>query len=194
MTLTFAALRAANLARQRACPDYDWSLTDWIIATGGEVGEVLNVVKKLTRADDGLPGNARLPSELIADLADELADAVIYLDLALARAGDPALVDSPLLGDTLGWSRLSGFDTLRDTTLWDWREAAAVVRQVASSLLLPLGRLAEEGGDEENAIADLLTGLDCLAFAAGIDLGAAVVSKFNRSSEKLGYDVKLEAA
>lgn len=89
----------------------DWSLSDWLTATMGELGEAANIAKKLNRVRDGIPGNSETPEELRAAFADELADTFIYLDL--------------------------------------------------------------------------------LAQSQGIVLEEAVVSKFNRTSEKIGYDIKL---
>lgn len=64
-----------------------WSLSDWMTATLGELGEAANVVKKLNRVRDGIPGNTRTEEQLRQDLADELADAFIYLDLTAQAAG-----------------------------------------------------------------------------------------------------------
>ncbi len=88
--LSFADLRAANVAR---CAKWhpggisDWSLSDWMTATCGELGEAANVVKKLNRCRDGLPGNNKTEDELRSMLGDELADTAIYLDLLAAAAG-----------------------------------------------------------------------------------------------------------
>ena len=61
----------------------DWSLSDWFMATFGELGEGANVGKKLNRIRDHIPGNkfTETEEELKAALADELADTFIYLDL-----------------------------------------------------------------------------------------------------------------
>lgn len=64
-----------------------WSLSDWMTATAGELGEAANVVKKLNRVRDGIPGNAETPEQLRQMLADELADVAIYLDLLAQAAG-----------------------------------------------------------------------------------------------------------
>ena len=91
MSLTFEQLSEANLRRCEAAfhPLDAWSLTDWMTAVAGECGEAANVIKKLRRIDIG-SGFVR-PTEqaapLLDDLADELADTVIYLDLLAARAG-----------------------------------------------------------------------------------------------------------
>lgn len=63
-----------------------WSLSDWMTATLGELGEAANVAKKLNRVRDGIPGNTESPEELRAQLADELADTFIYLDLLAQSA------------------------------------------------------------------------------------------------------------
>lgn len=73
----------------------DWSLSDWMTATLGELGEAANVAKKLNRVRDGIPGNAETPEQLKQNLADELADAFIYLDL-LAQSQGIVLQDAVL--------------------------------------------------------------------------------------------------
>lgn len=64
-----------------------WSLSDWMTATAGELGEAANVIKKLNRVRDGIPGNAETPEQLRGQLADEIADVAIYLDLMAQAAG-----------------------------------------------------------------------------------------------------------
>jgi NTP pyrophosphatase (non-canonical NTP hydrolase) len=56
-------------------------------AVAGEVGEAANIVKKLNRVRDGIPGNAETPEQLRSMLADEIADAAIYLDLLAQSLG-----------------------------------------------------------------------------------------------------------
>ena len=82
MSYNLEDLRAVNLAR---CTDpvqaggyghahglRDWSEERWALAMIGEAGETCNAVKKVLRGD----GSA-------ADVAEEAADTVIYLDLLL---------------------------------------------------------------------------------------------------------------
>jgi NTP pyrophosphatase (non-canonical NTP hydrolase) len=64
-----------------------WSLSDWMTATMGELGEAANIAKKLNRVRDGIPGNSETPEALRAALADELADTFIYLDLLAQSQG-----------------------------------------------------------------------------------------------------------
>lgn len=64
-----------------------WSLSDWMTATVGELGEAANIVKKLNRVRDGIIGNEDSEDVLKQRLADELADTFIYLDLLIQAAG-----------------------------------------------------------------------------------------------------------
>ena len=64
-----------------------WSLSDWITAVVGELGEAANIAKKLNRVRDGIPGNKESPDELRTKFARELADTFIYLDLLAQAAG-----------------------------------------------------------------------------------------------------------
>lgn len=64
-----------------------WTLSDWMTATMGELGEAANVIKKLNRVRDSIPGNTATPEQLRSQLAEELADVAIYLDLLAQAAG-----------------------------------------------------------------------------------------------------------
>ena len=64
-----------------------WSLSDWMTATTGELGEAANVAKKLNRERDGIKGNSETVEQLRAMLADEIADVFIYLDLMAQSQG-----------------------------------------------------------------------------------------------------------
>jgi len=85
----FARLRAANATRVQRWhgpTSEPWTGADWSNAMQGEAGEAGNVVKKLRRAETGAVNDGD-PSrdELIAALADEIADIVIYLDILAAH-------------------------------------------------------------------------------------------------------------
>ena len=66
-----------------------WSLSDWAVAMAGECGEACNIVKKITRVEDGLDQGRHdgTTKELRAKLADELADTITYAFLLADRAG-----------------------------------------------------------------------------------------------------------
>lgn len=94
--LSFAVLRAANLARcnQSFHPGggiKDWSPSDWATAMAGECGEACNEVKKLRRiAPYPEAINAGQSGDYLAALdrlSDELGDLIAYADLLAARFG-----------------------------------------------------------------------------------------------------------
>jgi NTP pyrophosphatase (non-canonical NTP hydrolase) len=64
-----------------------WSLSDWMVAVCGECGEAANIVKKLNRYRDGIPGNSKTKEELMEDLKKELGDISVYLDLMAQAIG-----------------------------------------------------------------------------------------------------------
>lgn len=88
----FKAISLTNRSRSEAENGFnhkleDWSLSDWTTALCGEVGELANIVKKLNRARDGIPGNKETEEELREALEDEIADVFLYLDLIAQREG-----------------------------------------------------------------------------------------------------------
>jgi len=104
--LTFAILRAANLARlptfkngkgelahptvEGQPPGHDWALSQWANATCGELGEAANLVKKIERGDFALDDVITIKGESMTArelLAKEIADVVCYIDLLANRAG-----------------------------------------------------------------------------------------------------------
>ena len=69
-------------------PVQSWTLSDWMTALTGELGEAANIVKKMNRERDGIAGNKKEEVDSYKlMLADELADVYIYLDLFCAAAG-----------------------------------------------------------------------------------------------------------
>lgn len=89
-SLTFARVRHVNVSRCERWHQGDsgWTAADWATAFGGEVGEALNIVKKLRRAECSMPGAFDPDNEqLLAALADEVADVFLYLDLLAAHYG-----------------------------------------------------------------------------------------------------------
>lgn len=77
MPLNFQTLRTVNVKRSEEvfCSMGDWSPTDWACALAGEAGEACNKIKKMRRGE----------AILTVDIAEELADVVIYTDLLAAR-------------------------------------------------------------------------------------------------------------
>ena len=90
--MRFADFSEANRARCESPqgfkhPLQGWSLSDWMTATLGELGEAANVAKKLNRVRDGVPGNKETEAELRAKLKREIGDTFVYLDLLAQAAG-----------------------------------------------------------------------------------------------------------
>lgn len=79
MSLSFEELRKVNVRRTEQIfhKVFDWSPTDWATAMAGECGEACNKIKKLRRGE-------QIPT---SEIADELADLVIYADLLAERLG-----------------------------------------------------------------------------------------------------------
>jgi NTP pyrophosphatase (non-canonical NTP hydrolase) len=76
-------LRVANNTRQVQWENAQDKLSLSYLgnAIAGEVGEACNVIKKLEREQLGLRGSRAS----VADLADELADVIIYIDILASR-------------------------------------------------------------------------------------------------------------
>lgn len=92
--LTFAHFRAVN--HERALLWHkggleEWSVADWAVATAGECGEICDAVKKLRRIECSVESkNTRQPEnavDAILDIAKEIGDTAVYLDLLAQRLG-----------------------------------------------------------------------------------------------------------
>lgn len=92
MGMTFEQFSEVNRARCESPQGFNhplsgWSMSDWMTAMVGEVGEAANVVKKLNRYRDGVPGNKVSEAELHDQLRKELGDVFVYLDLMAQSLG-----------------------------------------------------------------------------------------------------------
>lgn len=90
--MTFDEFSKANRARCEAADGFnhnisDWSASDWMTATLGELGEAANVVKKLNRERDGINGNTATAAALRHQLRKEIGDTFVYLDLMAQALG-----------------------------------------------------------------------------------------------------------
>jgi NTP pyrophosphatase (non-canonical NTP hydrolase) len=91
-TMTFDRFSRANRERCESPQGFhhalnEWSSSDWMTALVGEVGEAANVVKKLNRIRDNVPGNKLTKDELCNQLRKELGDVYVYLDLMSQSLG-----------------------------------------------------------------------------------------------------------
>jgi NTP pyrophosphatase (non-canonical NTP hydrolase) len=64
-----------------------WSLSDWMTATLGELGEAANIAKKLNRIRDSVRGNTETEKQLRESLRREIGDTGVYLDLLAQSEG-----------------------------------------------------------------------------------------------------------
>jgi len=92
MNMTFKDFSKTNRRRCESATGFfhqlgSWSLSDWMTATMGELGEAANIAKKLNRVRDGIPGNKETKAELLAAFREEIADVFIYLDLVAQSQG-----------------------------------------------------------------------------------------------------------
>lgn len=84
-----------------------------------------------------------------------------------------------------------------DWSLSDWAEAVVGEFGELSNIMKKVRRGDLTMEDAHPAIrrefADIICYLDIYAFRAGVDLGAAVIEKFNEVSERVGAPIKLSA-
>lgn len=90
--LTFRAFSQLNRQRSESPSGFghalnSWSLSDWMTATLGELGEAANIAKKLNRCRDGVRGNDKPEVDLRAALRTEFADIFCYLDMMVQSQG-----------------------------------------------------------------------------------------------------------
>lgn len=90
--LTFAAFARANRERCESPQGFNhdlgsWTASDWVTAIVGELGEAANIVKKLNRYRDNIPGNKETADALRAKLRREIGDTFVYLDLLCQSLG-----------------------------------------------------------------------------------------------------------
>src|SRR5262245_29322522 len=84
MSMEMRAFQDLNAKRcQRWHPIEGWDISEWLVALGGELGEAMNVAKKLNRIRDGMKTRPEEADAYILKgrLVAELADVYIYLDL-----------------------------------------------------------------------------------------------------------------
>src|SRR5438046_2625157 len=94
MFLTFEQLREANNKREANATKYKacehWNLSDWTNALAGEVGEACNITKKMSLMWPSAEYKLTTEQEavdLVDELANEIADIVIYADILASKIG-----------------------------------------------------------------------------------------------------------
>jgi NTP pyrophosphatase (non-canonical NTP hydrolase) len=92
--LTFKHFSQQNLARSIKFMGGTlavWSVSDWGCAAGGEMGEVLDGIKKLRRLEEKIHSNNKAQpehaTEAVIHILKEIGDTATYLDLLAQRMG-----------------------------------------------------------------------------------------------------------
>jgi NTP pyrophosphatase (non-canonical NTP hydrolase) len=90
--LSFTDIRTKNVLRSERDWKHklsDWSIAEWGNALAGECGEACNVMKKILRIDQNIRVELaeKTREQYVEELAEELADVFLYLDLTAAAAG-----------------------------------------------------------------------------------------------------------
>lgn len=188
--MAYSNMREANVER-----GIEWSngAKDgplfYAIELFGEAGELLNVVKKLERERLGMVGSRAT----MQDLTEELADAVICLDL-LAIAYDLPII--------------SRYDAADDWTSYEADALAVSFGRAIGQVLLRVeyvekekaywGEHLPETFDNHLTMKHLAQSLttalmyaEAISVKFNIDLRSAVVAKFNKTSEKYGLAARM---
>ncbi len=154
----------------------DWSHEEWATAVIGELGEAMNVVKKLNRDADGIVGNDEDRPTLIVRLGEELADLLIYFDLFVHRTGNHTLTGATVhIATNLRDEPLTRKSMYDDQLAWHFCEV--MFRALSSAAPV--------------YIAPAVVEMFLFADRYGIDLFTATCEKFNRTSEKYGFPERL---
>lgn len=83
--MDLAKFREVNISRARRWHVNgldEWTEFEWGAAAAGEMGELLNELKKLRRHQLGLQqANSLPPKEMMVKIAKEFGDVLVYMDL-----------------------------------------------------------------------------------------------------------------
>jgi len=184
MQIDFKQLRIANIARQAEWPGNEHAdLAFRALEVADEAGELMGAIKKVARAQRGIASSTLS----LQDVADEMGDTVISLDLLALKMGfdlRPAAQSS----------------TSRAPLLEQALNLDAVVGDLSDSVVMFLMAQSGEGDSLEEAhtvfenLYRSIFWLTCIAQALGVDLGQAVAAKFNATSVKYGLTTRFETA
>ena len=83
----FAEMNASRCREWEAGIETPWGVAMCAVAAMGELGEACHVLQKLSRNADGLVGNEEGAEDLKLQLAEELADTLIQLELLAHASG-----------------------------------------------------------------------------------------------------------
>ncbi len=179
----YRTLREANVARQAEwdtggeASNRSWRFNE----LGGEVGETCNILKKLHRERVGVRGSRATPDQL----AEELADIVICIDLAA--------MDEGIQVERLDYYASYGLPDL--PTLTDHGNRLLAYQGCISAMTVSIEPVPQHTLSVIGVLGLLLCAVRSVARAERIDLDTAVAAKFNATSAnnklwtRLRYDM-----
>ncbi len=170
--MNMTALHKANVARDKEWnPESTLDLDFWGIELAGEIGEACNVIKKIERERLGLRGSRAT----LQDLADELADGIICVDLIACH-----------IGTLLNPGSLP-FMTVNGNSLTKLGNEMAAVAGMINHIIVN-----NDGAMISSMLCILVHRIEAIAETQGIDLDAAVRNKFNMTSEKYKLKTRMD--
>lgn len=184
MSTDFKQLRDANIARQAEWAGNDKAdLAFRALEVADEAGELMGAIKKVARSQRGIAGSTLS----LQDVADELGDTVISLDLLAIEMGFD--LDAPVKNPCSSVPLLEQALNL-DAVVGDLSSA------VVEFLMVSPGQesMVEEAHTVFEHLHRSIFWVMCIAQALGVDLGQAVAAKFNATSIKYGLATRFETA
>lgn len=208
LILPFAVLRAANVLRlprfknkqgERAhakSDGSDWSIFQWFQAIFGELGEYANLRKKFDRGDFTDEAEYKLQA------GKELADILIYIDIAAFRLGIDlggwiahtlsGMADTPA-PIPAGEHEAYDYSAFTFSELAQWSFAEDLHAKPEAERLCTVGRelstaavcAMQEGNPARYCLARAVIELSHLAAMQGINLSRFVEAKYNEVSERV---------
>ncbi len=169
--MNMLALHKANVARDKEWnPDHKCDLDFWGVELAGEVGETCNIIKKIERERLGMRGSRAT----LQELADELADCVICVDLIACHIKmqlDPGNLPIAI--------RLGTLATMGN----EMAAASGMINHLIAK---------EEPAMLVSMLCILVHRIEAIAQIQKIDLELAVKTKFNATSEKYKLKTRME--
>lgn len=169
--MNMLALHKANIERDKEWnPDSTLDLDFWGVELAGEVGEACNIIKKIERERLGLRGSRAT----LQDLADELADVIICVDLIACH-----------IKMTLDPGKLP-FLSIKNSSLSKLGNEMAAAAGMVNHLIA-----AQNPTTLLSMLCILIHRTAAIANSQGIDIDAAVRTKFNSTSAKYNLTTRM---
>lgn len=170
--MNMLALRRANVTRQKEWDNSDTKadLAFWGVELAGEVGEACNIIKKLERERLGMRGSRAT----VQDLAEELADVIICVDLVALWIGviaDPKEI--PIATKNKALTMLGN----------EMAAASGMVNHLIANNMMPT---------LTSMLCILVNRVELIAQSQKISLDVVVKAKFNSTSEKYNLQTRMQ--